>query len=64
MLEGELNPAELLVVNAQHIKTVPGHKTDVNDAEGIAHLLQHGMLRGSLIPDRSHRELRELVRHR
>lgn len=54
----------LLVVNAQHIKTVPGRKTDVQDAEWIADLLRHGLLRGSYIPDRPQRELRELVRHR
>jgi transposase len=54
----------LLVVNAQHIKAVPGRKTDVKDAEWIADLLRHGLLRGSFIPDRSVRELRELVRYR
>lgn len=55
---------ELLVVNAQHIKAVPGRKTDVKDAEWIADLLRHGLLRGSYIPDRPQRELRELVRYR
>jgi transposase len=55
---------ELLVVNAYHIKTVPGRKTDVKDAEWIADLLRHGLLRGSYIPDRPQRELRELVRYR
>lgn len=54
----------LLVVNAQHIKAVPGRKTDVKDAEWIADLLRHGLLRGSVIPDRRWRELRELVRYR
>jgi transposase len=54
----------LLVVNAQHIKAVPGRKTDVRDAEWIADLLRHGLLRGSYIPDRAQRELRELVRYR
>lgn len=54
----------LLVVNAQHIKAVPGRKTDVKDAEWIADLLGHGLLRGSYIPDRPQRELRELVRYR
>jgi transposase len=48
---------ELLVVNAQHIKAVPGRKSDVRDAEWIADLLQHGLLRGSYIPDRPQREL-------
>ncbi len=55
---------ELLVVNAQHIKAVPGKKTDVKDAEWIAELLRHGLLRGSYIPERPQRELRELVRYR
>jgi transposase len=54
----------VLVVNAQHIKAVPGRKTDVKDAEWIADLLRHGLVRGSFIPDRPQRELRELVRHR
>lgn len=53
-----------LVVNARNIKTVPGRKTDVKDAEWIADLLRHGLLQGSYIPDRSQRELRELVRYR
>jgi transposase len=56
--------AELLVVNAQHVKAVPGRKTDVKDAEWIADLLRHGLLRGSFIPPKPQRELRELVRHR
>lgn len=55
---------ELLVVNAQHMKAVPGKKTDVKDAEWIADLLRHGLLRGSYIPERPQRELRELVRSR
>lgn len=54
----------VLVVNAQHIKAVPGRKTDVKDAEWIADLLRHGLLRSSYIPDRPQRELRELVRYR
>lgn len=41
---------EVLVVNAQHIKTVPGRKTDVKDCEWIADLLRHGLLRASFIP--------------
>jgi transposase len=55
---------EILVVNAQHIKQVPGRKTDVKDAEWIAQLLQHGLLKGSYIPSREQRELRELIRYR
>jgi len=61
LLEGHF---ELLVVNAQHIKTVPGRKTDVKDAEWIADLLQHGLLRPSLIPSPPQREVRELTRYR
>jgi transposase len=55
---------ELLLVNAQHLKAVPGRKTDVKDAEWIADLLRHGLLKASFIPDREQRELRELVRYR
>ena len=53
-----------MVVNAHHMKAVPGRKTDVKDAEWIADLLQHGLLTASYIPDRGQRELRELVRYR
>ena len=62
LLEG--GGLELLVVNARHMRAVPGRKTDVRDAEWIADLLRHGLLRGSFIPDRPQRELRELVRYR
>ena len=55
---------ELQVVNPEHLKTVPGRKTDVKDAEWIATLQRHGLLRASLIPDRHQRELRELTRYR
>jgi transposase len=55
---------EVLIVNAQHMKAVPGRKTDVKDAEWIAELLQHGLLRGSFIPPQEQRELRDLTRHR
>lgn len=55
---------ELIVANARHIKAVPGRKTDVKDSEWIAELLRHGLLRPSFIPERSQRELRELVRYR
>ena len=51
-------------VTAHHIKAVPGRKTDVKDAEWIAELLQHGLLKASFIPDPAHRELRELTRYR
>jgi transposase len=55
---------ELLVVNAHHLKAVPGRKTDVRDSEWIADLLQHGLIRSSFIPSRPERELRELTRYR
>jgi transposase len=61
LLEGHF---ELLVVNAQHIKAVAGRKTDLKDAEWIADLLQHGLLRPSFVPSAQLRELRELTRHR
>ena len=54
----------LLLVNAQHVKAVPGRKTDVRDAEWLAELLRHGLLQGSFVPDRPQRELRELIRYR
>lgn len=60
----EAEDIEFLVVNAQHMKAVPGRKTDVKDAEWIAKLLRHGLLKASYIPDRDQRELRELVRYR
>jgi transposase len=54
----------VVLVNAQHIKAVPGRKTDVNDAEWIADLLKHGLLRASFVPPLGQRELRDLTRHR
>lgn len=61
LLEGEF---ELLLANAQHLKRVPGRKTDASDAEWIAELLQHGLLRGSFVPDVEQRDLRDLTRYR
>ena len=61
VLEGSFT---LLLVNAQHIKQVPGRKTDVRDCEWIADLLRHGLLRASFVPERPQRELRELTRYR
>ncbi|GHO71826.1 IS110 family transposase [Ktedonobacter sp. SOSP1-52] len=55
---------EVLVVNAQHLKAVPGRKTDLKDAEWIADLLQHGLLNPSFIPPAPQREVRELTRYR
>ncbi|ULO05768.1 IS110 family transposase [Paenibacillus sp. 19GGS1-52] len=60
----EMEDLEPLVVNAQHIKAVPGRKTDVKDAEWIAKLLRHGLVQGSYIPNRDQRELREIIRYR
>ena len=54
----------LIVANAQHIKAVPGRKTDVKDAEWIADLARHGLIKASFIPDREQRELREMTRYR
>lgn len=54
----------VMVVNAHHMKAVPGRKTDVQDAEWIADLLQHGLLKASYIPNKEQRELRELVQYR
>jgi len=61
ILEGQF---EVLLVNAQHVKQVPGRKTDVNDSQWLAQLLQHGLLRGSFVPPRPLRELRDLTRQR
>lgn len=52
------------VVNAAHMKAVPGRKTDVKDSEWLAQLLQHGLLKASFIPPVPQRELRELTRYR
>lgn len=54
----------LLLVNAQHIKNVPGRKTDLKDAEWLADLLRHGLLRPSFVPPQPIRALRELTRYR
>jgi transposase len=55
---------DLLLVNARHVKAVPGRKTDLRDCEWLAELLRHGLLTGSFVPERSQRELRELTRYR
>jgi transposase len=62
VLEGEF--AQLILVNPQHIKGLAGYKTDPKDAQWIADLLEGGKLRGSLVPVRQIRELRDLTRHR
>jgi transposase len=61
LLEGVL---EVMLVNAQHVKAVPGRKTDVKDCEWLADLLRHGLLKASFIPPLLIRELRELTRYR
>ena len=61
VLEGRFT---LLLVNPRHLKKVPGRKTDVTDAEWIAQLLQCGLLRGSFVPHRALRDLRDLTRQR
>jgi transposase len=61
ILEGAF---EIVVANAQHVKKVPGRKTDVKDAEWIADLLCHGLLRASFVPPKPIRELRDLTRYR
>ena len=61
ILEGRFT---MLLVNARHLKQVPGRKSDVRDCQWIAQLLQYGLLKASFIPPRSQRELRDLTRHR
>jgi transposase len=61
ILEGHF---QILLANAQHIKAVPGRKTDTKDCQWIAELLQHGLLRGSFIPPVLIRDLRDLTRAR
>jgi len=61
LLEGSF---EVLLVNPQHVKAVPGRKTDVSDAEWLADLLRHGLLQASFIPPVPQRELRDLTRFR
>jgi len=60
----ESSELNAMVVNARHMKAVPGRKTDVKDAEWIADLLQHGLLQPGYIPDKAQRELREPVGYR
>jgi transposase len=61
LLEGSV---ELFLVNAQHVKAVPGRKTDVRDCEWLAQLLELGLLRRSFVPPAAQRELRDVVRYR
>jgi len=55
---------DLMLVNARHVKILPGRKSDVLDAEWLAELLEHGLLRGSFVPPATIRELRDLTRYR
>lgn len=61
ILEGRF---QVLLVNARHVKHVPGRKTDVKDCEWLAQLLQCGLLQASFVPPKPQRELRDLTRHR
>lgn len=61
LLEGQF---EVILVNAKHVKQVPGRKTDVSDAEWLAELLSYGLLKASYIPAKPQRDLRDLTRHR
>lgn len=61
LLEGAF---EVVLVNAQHVKHVPGRKTDAKDSEWLAELLAHGLLKASFIPPKPQRELREMTRYR
>lgn len=61
LLEGH---CEVILANAQHMKAVPGHKTDIKDSEWIADLLRHGLLAASFIPPKPIRDLRDLLRTR
>ena len=60
----ELMELDAIIVNDSHMKALPGRKTDIKDAEWIADLLRHGLLKSSYIPDREQRELREIARYR
>ena len=54
----------VILVNAQHMKAIPGRKTDIKDSEWLADLLRHGLLQASFIPPAPIRELRDLTRYR
>ncbi len=61
LLEAEF---ECWLLSAQHLRNVPGRKTDVKDAEWIAQLVEHGLVRPSFVPPKPIRELRDLTRYR
>jgi transposase len=60
----EVEEISAILVNAQHVKAVPGRKTDIKDSEWIAKLLRHGLLKASFVQPRKDRETKELVRYR
>jgi transposase len=60
----DLQGVELMLVNARHVKTLPGRKTDVSDATWLAQLGAHGLVRGSFVPPEPIRQLRDLTRAR
>ena len=60
----EADSIEIVLVNARHVKNVPGRKTDVKDSEWLAQLLECGLLRGSFIPPKDIAAIRELTRYR
>jgi transposase len=64
ILERSSTGFKLTLINPQHVHALPGHKTDQKDCERIAELLQHGLLKGSFIPPRPIRELRDVTRRR
>jgi transposase len=64
VLEEDAAECKLLLVNARHFKQVPGRKTDQKDADWLAELLQHGLVKGSFVPPKATRELRDLTRGR
>lgn len=64
ILEGSAEELELLLANAQHVRTVPGRKSDMNDAVWLAELLAHDLIQGSFVPPKEIRELRDLTRTR
>src|SRR5512144_2475077 len=55
---------KVILVNARHVKNVPGRKTDVQDSEWLCELLRNGLVRGSFIPPKPARELRDLTRYK
>jgi transposase len=59
----EIGDMNIFVVNAHHMRNIPGRKTDIKDAQWIAELFRHGLLEASFIPEKNIRELREFIRY-